>query len=83
MGSRNRDRLFGGRIIAAEMKADSAKKEAAEKISEADAATCQAWNFRMIGYGSPAQPSGGFPFLEGHTKQGSHGGTEAHEGLQP
>jgi len=72
MGGPNRDRLFGGRIMAAEMKADSAKREAAEKIREADAATCESWNFRMIGYGGPAQPSptiaealsGGFRFLE-------------------
>ncbi|WLA64926.1 hypothetical protein [Bradyrhizobium diazoefficiens] len=72
MGGPSRDRLFGGRIMAAEMKADSAKKEAAEKLREAAAETCQAWNFRMLGYGGPVQPSpsiaeaisGGFYYLE-------------------
>jgi hypothetical protein len=43
--------------MAAEMKADSAKKEAAEKLREAAAETCQAWNYRMIGFGGPVQPS--------------------------
>jgi hypothetical protein len=72
MGRRNPDRLFGGRISAAKMRADSAKKEAAEKLREAAAETCQAWNYRMIGFGGPAQPSptiaeaikGGFYYLE-------------------
>jgi hypothetical protein len=39
------------------MKADSAQKEAAEKLREAAAETCQAWNYKMIGLGGPAQPS--------------------------
>jgi hypothetical protein len=72
MGRRNPDRLFGGRISAAKMRADSARKEAAEKLKEAAVETCQAWNYRMIGYGGPVQPSptigeaisGGFYFLE-------------------
>lgn len=72
MGRRNPSRVFGGRIIAAEMKADSAKKEAAEKLREAAAETCRAWNYRMIGFGGPVQPSptisdaiaGGFYYLE-------------------
>jgi phage FluMu protein Com len=58
--------------MAAEMKADAARKEAAEKLREAAAETCQAWNYRMIGFGGPAQPSptiaeaikGGFYYLE-------------------
>jgi hypothetical protein len=57
VGRRNPSRVFGGRIMAAEMKADSAKKEAAEKLREAAAETCHAWNYRMIGLGGPAQPS--------------------------
>jgi hypothetical protein len=32
VGRRNPSRVVGGRIMAAEMKADSAKKEAAEKL---------------------------------------------------
>lgn len=39
MGRRHPSRVFGGRIIAAEMKADSAKKEAADKLREAAAET--------------------------------------------
>ncbi|NOJ39068.1 hypothetical protein [Bradyrhizobium australiense] len=58
--------------MAAEMKADSAKKEAAEKLREAAAETRQAWNYRMIGFGGPVQPSpttaeaisGGFYYVE-------------------
>jgi hypothetical protein len=69
---RNPSRVFGGRIMAAEMKADSARKGAAAKLREAAAETCQAWNYRMIGFGGPAQPSptiaeaikGGFYYLE-------------------
>jgi hypothetical protein len=47
--------------MAAEMKADSAKKEAAAKLREAAAEISQAWNYRMIGYGGtvhlPEMPS--------------------------
>ena len=39
------------------MKADSAKKEAAEKLRETASETCQARNYKMIGFGGPAQPS--------------------------
>jgi hypothetical protein len=39
------------------MRADTAKKEAAVKLREAAAETCNAWNLRMIGYGGPVQPS--------------------------
>jgi phage FluMu protein Com len=72
MGRRNPSRVFGGRIVGAEMRADSAKKEAAAKLREAAAEICQAWNYRMIGFGGPVQPSptiadaiaGGFYYLE-------------------
>jgi hypothetical protein len=72
VGSRNRNRIFGGSIMAAEIKAESAKREAAEKTREANAEICKGWNFRMIGYGGPRPPSptiaeaqsGGFPYLE-------------------
>ncbi len=36
------------------MKADSAKKEAAEKLRETASGTCQAWNYKMMGFGGPA-----------------------------
>jgi hypothetical protein len=39
------------------MKADSAKKETAEKLRETASGTCQAWNYKMMGFGGPAQPS--------------------------
>nr|WP_166309193.1 hypothetical protein [Bradyrhizobium sp. 2S1]MCK7664936.1 hypothetical protein [Bradyrhizobium sp. 2S1] len=72
MGRRSPDRLFVGRISAAKMRADSARKEASEKLKEAAAETCQAWNYRRIGLGGPVQPSptigealkGGFCYLE-------------------
>ncbi|MGY4408721.1 phage FluMu protein Com [Bradyrhizobium sp. LB7.1] len=54
------------------MKADSEKKEAEAKLREAASETCQAWNYKMIGFGGPAQPSptvadalaGAFYYLE-------------------
>ncbi|MGY3581440.1 phage FluMu protein Com [Bradyrhizobium sp. USDA 4341] len=72
MGSKSPDTLWGGRIIGAKMRAESAKRESAEKLKESHAETCRAWNYRMLGYGGPAQPSptiaeavsGGFPYLE-------------------
>lgn len=81
MGRRNPERVFGGRIMASEMRADSAKQEAAEKLRESNAESCKAWNYRMIGYGGPAQPSptldqaisGGFNYLEVKCKRcGTH-----------
>ena len=49
-----------------------AEQRARETRSTADVAACDAWNYRMEGYGGPAQPSppiedalnAGFRFLE-------------------
>jgi hypothetical protein len=50
MGTKSRETLFGSTIRA------SAEK-AAEARREADVLACQAWNYRMLGYKGPAQPS--------------------------
>jgi hypothetical protein len=65
MGSKSRERLYGGTISASAERAEAARKEA-------DRLACEAWNFRMLGYRGPAQPSpmmgdalnGGYRFLE-------------------
>jgi hypothetical protein len=72
MGRKSPDRLWGGKIMASNMRAEAAKREAIEKIRESNAELCRAWNYRMLGYGGPAQPSptieeavsGDFRFLE-------------------
>jgi hypothetical protein len=50
MGIESRERLFGPTISAAAERAAKARKEA-------DRLACEAWNYRMLGYRGPAQPS--------------------------
>ncbi|MFB6463314.1 hypothetical protein [Bradyrhizobium tunisiense] len=65
MSTKSRQYLFGTQI---KMSAERAKK--ARK--EADKLACEAWNYRMLGYKGPAQPSptigdainAGFLYLE-------------------
>jgi hypothetical protein len=65
MGIKSRERLFGPTISAAAERAAKARKEA-------DRLACEAWNYRMLGYRGPAQPSpmlgealnAGFRYLE-------------------
>ncbi|QHO78958.1 hypothetical protein ACH79_20495 [Bradyrhizobium sp. CCBAU 051011] len=65
MGSVSKERLWGATIAAAEQRAK-------ELRLAADVAACEAWNFRLRGYGGPAQPSpvigdalnAGFRYLE-------------------
>jgi hypothetical protein len=57
MGSRSRQSAFRGRLIGAEIRAQSAREAAAKAIREADRAEAEAWSIRMEGYGGPAQPS--------------------------
>jgi hypothetical protein len=64
--------IRGGRITAAKISAEHARKHAVEAVREADRAEAHAWSLRMEGYGGPAQPSptiaqclnGGYGFLE-------------------
>jgi hypothetical protein len=63
---------WGGRIRAAKIQAEYARKRAAEAAREADRAEAEASSIRMEGYGGPAQPSptigqcinGGLSWLE-------------------
>ncbi len=65
MGTKSRERLFGATIRASAEKAREARQLA-------DRLACVAWNYRMLGYKGPAQPSpmlgdalnAGYRFLE-------------------
>jgi hypothetical protein len=50
MGSKSRERIYGGQIRATAERAKAARKDA-------DRLACEAWNARMLGYQGPAQPS--------------------------
>ena len=70
--SKSREVIWGGRIGAAKINAESARERATEAVREADRAEANAWSLRMEGYGGPAQPSptiaqclnGGYGWLE-------------------
>jgi hypothetical protein len=72
MSTKSRQAIYGGRIIGAKIRAEGARKRAAEAIGEADRAETEAWSIQMEGYGGPAQPSptigqclnGGYGWLE-------------------
>ncbi|QOZ78563.1 hypothetical protein XH83_25975 [Bradyrhizobium sp. CCBAU 53351] len=65
MSTKSRQYLFGTQIKMSAERARDARKEA-------DKLACEAWNYRMLGYKGPAQPSptigdainGGYPYLE-------------------
>ncbi|OYU91902.1 MAG: hypothetical protein CFE29_03380 [Bradyrhizobiaceae bacterium PARB1] len=65
MGTKSRETLFGSTIRAS-------AERAIKKRIESDRAACEAWNYRMLGYKGPAQPSpmmgdalnAGYRFLE-------------------
>ena len=50
MGTKSRDYIYGSTILATAERAKEARKEA-------DRLACEAWNYRMLGYKGPAQPS--------------------------
>ena len=68
----SRRAIWRGRVTAAKINAEAARKRAGEAIREADRAEAHAWSLRMEGFGGPAQPSptiaqclnGGYGFLE-------------------
>lgn len=70
--TKSRGVIWGGRISAAKINAEQARKRAREAAREADRAEAHAWSLRMEGFGGPAQPSptiaqclnGGYGFLE-------------------
>jgi hypothetical protein len=49
MSSKSRQTIYGGSIMGAKIRAQSAR--------EADRAEAEAWSIQMEGYGGPAQPS--------------------------
>jgi hypothetical protein len=57
MTTKSREVIWGGRIMGAKMRAETARKAAKEAIQKADRAEAEAWSLRMEGYGGPAQPS--------------------------
>ena len=72
MSTKNRQVIWGGQIMGAEIRARQAREEARKAAREADRAEAHAWSLRMEGYGGPAQPSptvrqclnGGLSWLE-------------------
>jgi hypothetical protein len=72
MSTKSRHAIYGGRIIGAKIRAESARQRAKEAARDADAAECLLWSEQMEGYGGPAQPSptigqclnGGYGWLE-------------------
>jgi hypothetical protein len=57
MSTKSREVIFGSRIRGAKIRAERARKRAAEAAREADRAEAEVWSIRMEGYGGPAQPS--------------------------
>jgi hypothetical protein len=57
MSTKSREVIWCGRIMGAEIRAQSAREAAQKAIREADRAEAEAWSVRMEGYGGPAQPS--------------------------
>lgn len=65
MGTKSRETLYGSTIRASAERAKAARRTA-------DVLACEAWNYRMLGYKGPAQPSptmadalnAGFGYLE-------------------
>jgi hypothetical protein len=70
--TKSREVICGGRITAAKINAEQARKQAIEATRDADRAEAHAWSLRIEGYGGPAQPSpaiaqclnAGYGFLE-------------------
>jgi hypothetical protein len=56
MSTKNREVIWGGRIMGAKMRAETARQEARKAARAADRPK-QAWSVRMEGYGGLAQPS--------------------------
>jgi hypothetical protein len=50
MGTKSREYIYGSMIRASAERAAEARKKA-------DRLACKAWNYRMLGYKGPAQPS--------------------------
>ena len=72
MSTKKREVIWGGRIMGADMRAQTARQNAKKAAHAVDPAEAKAWSIRMDGYGGPAQPSptigqclnGGYGWLE-------------------
>src|SRR5437899_84047 len=72
MSTKNRQVIWGGQIMGADIRARQAREEARKAAREADRAETHAWSLRMEGYGGATQPSptigqclnGGYGWLE-------------------
>jgi hypothetical protein len=51
MSTKSRQTIFGGAIIGAKIRAEGARKHAADAIREADRAEAEAWSIQMEAYG--------------------------------
>src|SRR5256884_2806864 len=56
MNTKSRQTIYGGPIMGAKIRAEGARKRAAEAVRLADRAEAEAWS-QMEAYGGPAQPS--------------------------
>src|SRR5438477_4369827 len=57
MSTKSRQTIYSGSIMGANIRAEGARKRAAEAAREADRAEAEAWSLQMEAYGGPAQPS--------------------------
>jgi hypothetical protein len=57
MSTKSRQVIHGDQIIGAKIRAEGARKRAAQAIRDADPAEAEAWSIQMEAYGGPAQPS--------------------------
>src|SRR3954466_4999679 len=57
MSTKSRQTIYGGPIMGAKIRADAARKRAAEAMREADRAEAEAWSLQIEAYSGPAQPS--------------------------
>src|SRR5258705_6962367 len=72
MSTKKREVIWGGRIMGADMRAQTARQNAKKAARAADRADAEAWSVRREGYGGPVQPSptigqclnGGYGWLE-------------------
>src|SRR6476646_3032831 len=72
MSTKSREVIWGGQIMSAKIRAETARQEARKAARAADRAEAEAWSIRMEGYGGPALPSptigqclnGGYGWLE-------------------
>src|SRR3954469_7921714 len=57
MSTKSRQTISGGPMIGEKIRAEGARKRAAEAVREAHRAEAEAWSLQMEAYGGPAQPS--------------------------